>query len=139
VANIRPATERPEFKGGIWLNIDYPDFRSTIYLTYLPIKNNLNELLDEANQQVYKGHVTMAEAIEEQAFSNPNQQVYGRIFQLSGPVATPVQFYLTDSSHHFIRGSLYFNYAANYDSIAPILNYLNQDIKRMMQSLVWKP
>ncbi|MBM3171157.1 MAG: gliding motility-associated protein GldE [Bacteroidetes bacterium] len=139
VASIRPATERPEFPGGIWLNIDYPDFRSTIYLTYLPVNKNLAELLDEANQQVYKGHVTMAEGIEEQTISDSKRKVYGRIYHLEGPVATPVQFYLTDSSQHFVRGSLYFNYAANYDSIAPILTYLNQDIERMAQSLAWKP
>ena len=120
-------------------NIDYPDFRSTIYLTYLPVTNNLPELLDAANQQVYQGHVTMSEGIEERALVDSERKVFGRVFQLLGPVATPVQFYLTDSARHFLRGSLYFNYAANYDSIAPILTYLNQDIDRMMSSLVWKP
>lgn len=139
VAVVRPAPERPEFPGGLWLNIDYFDFRSTIYLTYLPVTNNLPELLDAANQQVYQGHVTMSEGIEERAFVDSDRKVFGRIFQLLGPVATPVQFYLTDSAQHFLRGSLYFNYAANYDSIAPILTYLNQDIDRMMSSLVWKP
>lgn len=139
VAVVRPAPERPEFPGGLWLNIDYPDFRSTIYLTYLPVTNNLPELLDAANQQVYQGHVTMSEGIEERALVDSERKVFGRVFQLLGPVATPVQFYLTDSARHFLRGSLYFNYAANYDSIAPILTYLNQDIDRMMSSLVWKP
>jgi gliding motility-associated lipoprotein GldD len=139
VAVVRPAPERPEFPGGLWLNIDYPDFRSTIYLTYLPVTNNLPELLDAANQQVYQGHVTMSEGIEERALVYSERKVFGRVFQLLGPVATPVQFYLTDSARHFLRGSLYFNYAANYDSIAPILTYLNQDIDRMMSSLVWKP
>ena len=139
VAIVRPAPERPEFPGGLWLNIDYPDFRSTIYLTYLPVTNNLPELLDAANQQVYQGHVTMSEGIEERALVDSERKVFGRVFQLLGPVATPVQFYLTDSARHFLRGSLYFNYAANYDSIAPILTYLNQDIDRMMSSLVWKP
>jgi len=139
VAVVRPAPGRPEFPGGLWLNIDYPDFRSTIYLTYLPVTNNLPELLDAANQQVYQGHVTMSEGIEERALVDSERKVFGRVFQLLGPVATPVQFYLTDSARHFLRGSLYFNYAANYDSIAPILTYLNQDIDRMMSSLVWKP
>lgn len=139
VAVVRPAPERPEFPGGLWLNIDYPDFRSTIYLTYLPVTNNLPELLDAANQQVYQGHVTMSEGIVERALVDSERKVFGRVFQLLGPVATPVQFYLTDSARHFLRGSLYFNYAANYDSIAPILTYLNQDIDRMMSSLVWKP
>jgi gliding motility-associated lipoprotein GldD len=139
VAVVRPAPERPEFPGGLWLNIDYPDFQSTIYLTYLPVTNNLPELLDAANQQVYQGHVTMSEGIEERALVDSERKVFGRVFQLLGPVATPVQFYLTDSARHFLRGSLYFNYAANYDSIAPILTYLNQDIDRMMSSLVWKP
>lgn len=139
IASLRPAPERPEFPGGLWLNIDYPPFRSTIYLTYLPVKNNLAELLDAANQQVYQGHVTMAEGIEEQSVADLKRRVFGRVFHLAGPVATPMQFYLTDSTQHFLRGSLYFNYAANYDSIAPILTYLNQDIDRMLASLIWKP
>ena len=139
VAQVRPSPNRPEFPGGLWFNIDYPVFRSTVYLTYLPISKNLGELLDAANQQVYQGHVTMAEGIEEQVLSYSERRVFGRIFHLSGPVATPIQFYLTDSVQHFLRGSLYFNYAPNYDSISPILDYLNNDLNRIIQSLVWKP
>jgi gliding motility-associated lipoprotein GldD len=139
LAQIRPSTDRPEFPGGIWLNLDYPEFKSTVYLTYLPVQQNLAELVDAAHQQVYQGHVTMAEGIEEEPIEKADHQVYGRMFHLLGPVATPIQFYVTDSTHHFLRGSLYFNYAANYDSIAPILGFLNEDLHRMFNTIKWQP
>lgn len=138
-AQIRPSTEQPEFPGSIWLNLDYPEFKSTIYLTYRPVEQNLAELVDAAHQQVYQGHVTMAQGIEEEPIEQVQHQVYGRMFHLLGPVATPIQFYLTDSTRHFLRGSLYFNYAANYDSIAPILGFLNEDLHRMFNTIKWQP
>ena len=59
-------------------------------------------------------------------------------FELSGNTATNFQFYVLDSTRHFIRGALYFNSQTNNDSIAPVLTYLKTDIVEMLESLRWK-
>jgi gliding motility-associated lipoprotein GldD len=64
--------------------------------------------------------------------------VYGLVYDLGGAVASPVQFYLTDSTNHFLRGSLYFEAKPNPDSIAPVLAYVKKDIELFTRSLEWK-
>ena len=62
---------------------------------------------------------------------------YGMLYEVEGNAASQAQFYLTDSTDHFITGSVYFNSLPNYDSIVPAANYLKQDIKHLMESLQW--
>jgi len=57
---------------------------------------------------------------------------------INGNAATPSQFYVTDSVHHFITGSLYFNSKPNFDSIYPAAAYLREDIRRIMETIEWK-
>ena len=64
--------------------------------------------------------------------------MYGAFAEVKGNVASPAQFYVTDSVNHFLTGSLYFYAKPNYDSILPAANYLQKDIKRIMETLVWK-
>ena len=61
-------------------------------------------------------------------------------FDVDGPVASPIQFYLTDSlqQQHFIRGAFYFNSRAEPDSLAPVLSFIKEDIQVMLQSFQWE-
>jgi hypothetical protein len=56
---------------------------------------------------------------------------------LSGPVASPLQFFATDSTNHFLRGSLYFDHSPNPDSLKPSLAHVEQDIIHLIESLAW--
>ena len=75
----------------------------------------------------------MAEAITEQPYGNPEHKVYGILYDIKGDAASPIQFMLTDSVHHVLRGALYFDAVPNKDSIAPVLNYVRKDIIRMLR------
>ena len=55
-----------------------------------------------------------------------------------GDAASNVQFFLTDSSQHFLRGALYFFNPPNPDSIAPVLQFVRGDIDHIAQTLVWR-
>ena len=44
---------------------------------------------------------------------------------------------MTDSTEHFMRGSLYFNHAPNPDSTAPVLARMEADVRRIMESVRW--
>ena len=52
--------------------------------------------------------------------------------------ASPFQFYLTDSVDHFVRGALYFNVVPNNDSLAPVIDYLKDDMRHMIETFEWK-
>ncbi len=126
----------PEPNEHYWVNINYPSLNATIYCSYKPIHHNLRQLLDDANEFVFS-HAIKATAIPEREYHNPIQNVHGMYFSLEGNTATPVQFYLTDSTHHFVRGSVYINCIPNRDSLAPVIDYLQTDVTRMIETFRW--
>ena len=119
------------------LELHYPKMKATVYLTYKPVLNNINNLLRDAQKLTYE-HVIKADDILEQPFLNPVNKVYGMFYEVGGDAATNVQFYVTDSTKHFVTGSLYFYAKPNYDSILPAASYIKNDIKRIMETFEWK-
>jgi len=119
------------------LVLDYPMMKGSIYLTYKPVQGNIRELLIDAQKLTYE-HVVKADNIAPKEYINPNENVYGMFYEVSGNAASQSQFYVTDSTDHFVTGSLYFYAKPNYDSILPAAMYLQNDIRRIMESLRWK-
>jgi gliding motility-associated lipoprotein GldD len=117
--------------------ITYPKMKATIYLTYKPVNNNINALLRDAQKLTYE-HVIKADDILEQPFLNPSKKVYGMFYQVDGNAATNSQFYATDSTKHFVTGSVYFYAKPNFDSIMPAASYIKNDMQRLMETLKWK-
>jgi gliding motility-associated lipoprotein GldD len=115
----------------------YPEMRATIYLSYRSIENNLDSLLADAYQMPSK-HIIKAAEIPEKIFINPDNRAYGTLFRIVGEAASQAQFFLTDSTDHFLVGSLYFYTRPNYDSIMPAARFIEQDIIKLMESLAWK-
>lgn len=120
-----------------WLSIYFPKNDATIYLTYKQVKGNLKKLTEDTRDMVYK-HTIKASAIKEKNYKNDSSNVYGILYNIKGNVASNVQFYMTDSTRHFLRGSLYFNNSPNKDSIAPVLNFIRKDIIHMIETTKWK-
>jgi gliding motility-associated lipoprotein gldD len=119
------------------LNIEYPTMKATIYLTYKPVEGNLFKLLKDAQKFTY-GHSIKADNIAANVFANDTTKVYGMFYQVYGNAASPAQFYATDSLHHFVSGSIYFRSVPNYDSIQPASDYVEKDVRRIMETLRWK-
>ena len=115
----------------------YPDMKATLYLNYVPVKNNLDSLLNDAYKLPHK-HISKAESIPEKVFINDKKRVYGTLFTVVGNAASQYQFFLTDSVDHFLVGSLYFYAKPNFDSIYPAAVYVQEDIIRLMETLKWK-
>ena len=123
---------------GNFFNIVYPRWNAQIHCSHLIIKNdNLAELSEECRNFVYL-HAIKADAIREQRYENVEYKVYGILYDIRGKVASPTQFVLTDSIRSFLRGALYFDNMPNPDSIAPVLEYINNDIRVLMESFRWK-
>lgn len=114
----------------------YTKMRATLYLSYRPVKGNLDSLLADAYQMPSK-HIIKATEIPERVFINPDKRVYGTLFRIVGEAASQAQFFLTDSVDNFLVGSLYFYTRPNYDSILPAARYIERDMVRIMESLEW--
>ncbi len=121
------------------VNLEYPALKGTIYLTYKVIndRNNLIEYLRDA-QNFTQEHTKKADEIVEQPYLNNERKVYGMFYEVGGNAASQSQFYVTDSTNHFLIGSLYFYAKPNFDSILPAAHYLKQDIKQIMETVKWK-
>ncbi|AWH84742.1 gliding motility lipoprotein GldD [Flavobacterium album] len=125
-------------KGNCNLTIEYPKMKATLYLTYKTVEgNNLEALLRDAQKLTYE-HVIKADAIQEQPYLNPEKKVYGMFYQVGGDAATNAQFYVTDSTRHFLTGSMYFYAKPNFDSIMPAASYIKDDMRNIMETLKWK-
>lgn len=120
-----------------WINIEYPEFKGTLYLSYKVLQNDLPRLIEESRTLSMK-HIPKASGIEEELLAFPEENVYGAWYTVRGSTASAIQFYLTDSSQHFIRASLYFYASPNPDSIAPVLKFIEKDVRHMTSSFRWK-
>lgn len=120
-----------------WIDIVYPDLNATIHCSYKPVRHNLNILTRDAERFIYD-HAGIASSIPEQDFTHPEARVYGVYYELHGNTASPVQFFLTDSTCHFFRASLYCNTLPNQDSLAPVYDYMRLDMRRMVESFYWQ-
>jgi len=60
------------------------------------------------------------------------------MFEIEGDVATPIQFFLSDSTNHFFRASLYFENKVQVDSMAPVYEFVRQDIDTLLSTFYWK-
>ena len=119
-----------------WANAKYVIMPAEIHITYTPVKRNLHLLLREVQKITYD-HTIKADAIGETPFVNPKEKVYGMLYDLTGESASALQFYVTDSTHHMISGSLYFRTEPNPDSLAPAVRYIREDLMRLIESLEW--
>ncbi|MEW5674747.1 gliding motility lipoprotein GldD [Flavobacterium enshiense] len=119
------------------MEIEYPKMKATIYLNYKPVNGNIDQLLRDAQKLTYE-HVVKADDIAEQPFLNPVNKAYGMFYQVGGNAATNAQFYVTDSTRHFLVGSVYFYAKPNYDSILPAAAYIKNDMRKIMETIRWK-
>jgi gliding motility-associated lipoprotein GldD len=120
-----------------WINIDFPRFSGKIYISYKQVGvNSFEKLREDAYKMTYK-HTYKATSIEDSLMLTP-LGVNGVFFKVGGNAATGKQFFLTDSTRHFLRGALYFDTTPNEDSLGPVSNFLEQDMLHLINSFQWK-
>jgi gliding motility-associated lipoprotein GldD len=121
-----------------WFDVYMPAFDSRLHVSYYPITpgKSFKNLKDDAFEML-DWHNKKANYIEDRRINLPNG-VSGYVFLIDGPAASPLQFYLTDSTHHFLRAALYFNTQVNPDSLAPVYKFVEEDIFKMLETFEWK-
>lgn len=108
-----------------------------IHFSYIEMKEPLSRYVNYSNDKVDE-HKIKATSIEDTKIIRQKDRVFGTFFELKGEVATPFQFYLTDSTSRFVSGVVYFNSVPNYDSLKPSIDYLKIDLMKMINSFEWK-
>jgi len=119
-----------------WTNLKIPQNRADLHISYKNVDNNLLELTEDSRSLAYK-HTSKADAINERIYINAQKKVYGTIYLIEGNAASPLQFYLTDSTKHFLRGALYIREVPNIDSIRPVIDFLTPDIIHLIETTEW--
>lgn len=119
-----------------WFDLSLTPFNGALHCSYIGLINrdHFDEMVNDAFEMVGK-HNIKAQFRDEYPIEKDN--VYGMLFELEGEVASNLQFYLTDSTSHFFRASLYFNSKVNSDSIAPIYDFVKSDILNMIETFEW--
>ena len=124
-----------------WINIDVPQMAGRIYISYKEIgagsKNNFDSLVNDGFKMAFKQHTDVSTGINDTRIQTPNG-VGGIYFSLGGNTATANQFFLTDTTRHFLRGALYFDAAPNEDSLSVVNEFLKKDLEHLINTLRWK-
>jgi gliding motility-associated lipoprotein GldD len=131
------APDDDKYSQPCWINIDYPQFKGRLHLSYKAIKNSeLANFVEDSRGLAYK-HTIKANAINERLIHTKNN-VYGIMYDIGGNTASSLQFFITDSTRHFMRGSLYFYAVPQSDSLGPVIQFITKDIEYMINTFKWK-
>lgn len=126
-----------------WINVEFPRFDARIYISYKDIGaaggkagNTFDKLREDAYKMTFK-HTYKASSIDDSVFKTPNQ-VGGVFFNVGGNAATAKQFFVTDTTRHFLRGALYFDATPNEDSLGIVNRFLEADMRHLINTFRWK-
>ncbi|MCP9752567.1 hypothetical protein [Ferruginibacter sp. HRS2-29] len=143
-------------ENNFWINIDFPQFNARVFLSYKAIGgkaiykikqkdgsyrdslgiNEFERMRNDAYTLTNKNG-EVASSIKDSQFVTKNG-IGGIYFKVGGNAATGRQFFMTDTTHHFIRGALYFEATPNADSIRPVQDFLQKDIEHLISTFRWK-
>ena len=125
----------------LWMTVAYPKLRASFRFTCFEVKNadSLRNLMIMEDKMV-KFHYQKADDVQYSVIKDPEAHIWGQTYEIYGKeVATPFQFWLTDSVHQFVRATLYFDGTPNNDSLQPVIQYLKEDAMHLINTFAWKP
>ncbi len=134
-AKVRPDSSR--IAEPYWFHIIYPQLKAEIQLTYKKVPNNktFDEFIEDSHMLLNK-HQERAYSIDPYTIKTPKGKT-AALFELSGEVPSQFQFYISDSTRHFLRGALYFRTATKNDSLKPVIEFIKKDIIHMLNTCEW--
>lgn len=131
----------PQPDNTLWMNVTYPDLGASFRFTCFTVKNadSLRKLMVSEDKMV-KFHYQKADDVEYSMIRDPESRMWGQTYEIYGKeVATPFQFWITDSVNRFVRAALYFDGTPNNDSLQPVIQYLKEDAMHIINTFAWKP
>jgi len=138
ISNLYQVENAPDQTDGTChKRINLGPLNGTAYIRYWDMTEPLSYYVNSANDEIDR-HKLKANNIVDERILRPEDRVFGSFFELQGDVATPFQFYLTDSTSRFLYCEVLFNSTPNYDSLRPSLDYVKRDLDQFMNTLKWE-
>lgn len=123
----------------LWMTVSYPDLKASFRFTCFQVNkaDSLRKLMISEDKMV-KFHYQKADDVQYSVIQAPESNLWGQTYEIFGKeVATPLQFWLTDSAHYFVRATLYFDDTPNNDSLQPVIQYLKEDALHLINTFEW--
>ncbi len=121
-----------------WIIVYYPTLNARIQFTYKPLygdRDKLDRHIADALKLSYK-HLVKTNHKEEGILTLKNGKK-AVVIELEGEVPSHYQFYITDTTRHFLRGAVYLQEATVNDSLSPVISYLKKDCVHLLETLKW--
>ena len=126
--------------GENWFTLIYPKYKGYVFMTYKTIRGEreLRAQVDTSYRFV-ESHFSFSSGVDENKFMDRSHRLFGTTYRLKGQnVASTYQFWVTDSSRHFLHGAMYIDCTPNNDSLAPVLTYIQEDMDHLIESIRWR-
>jgi gliding motility-associated lipoprotein GldD len=117
----------------------YKHIKIDILLSNIQLENTSS--FEESLQNFYmflEPHRKKSNQISVKEFISADNKRFAKVFEMRGPVASPFQFYVTDSINNFLFGSMNLIQKSDYDSIYPSVMYVKNDIFSIIESVNWE-
>ena len=128
-------------KHACWFTLKIPSLNGSVHFTYSDISGDSSayKLFDVINDSytLSEKHNLKATGRNTEPFLSKEKNLYGITYSVDGDVASPYHFVLTDSIQHAVWASLYFNTKPNADSMEPIINFVKEDLNKVINSFEW--
>jgi len=120
-----------------WFDIYYEQFNGRLHCSYSTVEDRtqFDKLVSDAFELVSKHNIKTNYRGETVIDKN---DLHGLLFDMDGPVASPLLFYVTDSTQHFFMASLYFENRVNPDSMQIVHDFIKADVIRTVESFKWR-
>ncbi|MEN7547510.1 gliding motility lipoprotein GldD [Rapidithrix thailandica] len=122
-----------------WIEVKYPELTASISISYKKVNNNADSLAGFFNDshRLTNKHNIRATAIDEYVMKSKKGYT-AVLFELEGEVPSQFQYFLTDSTENFLRAALYFPTSTKNDSLAPVINWVKEDMMHMINTTEWR-
>ena len=117
----------------------YKDIKIDIVLSDVELENLSS--FEESRRNFYmflEPHRKKSNQISMKEFTSVDNKRFAKVFEMRGPIASPLQFYVTDSTNNFLFGSMNVTEKSDYDSIYPSIMYVKNDIFSIIESVNWE-
>lgn len=116
--------------------IYYKNLNAKIFINQIVLSNSIETVLNTFNQKINE-NLRLSDQIIQSNYVNIDKKIYSKLYSFVGNSPSNIQFYVTNQTDKFLTGSLFFETEPNYDSLFPYIDYIRNDIKKMVDSFRW--
>ena len=120
-----------------WMDLYFEPFNCRWHITYrhVPTSGKTLEQHNEEYRKLVFKHIQKVSQIKEDPLEEESGG--GIFYELFGTVGVPAQMFFTDGTH-IVLTSFYFDSAVRNDSLAPVIEFMKDDLRHMASTIQWK-